>query len=198
MFHPGYAVPHFGRVFVTVVAPAAAACLLTTYVIHQRICDYREAGSRPVFPRFHGKPAAAARFGLVSAAPAGFDAVSPPPEPAPRPPAPESGTPTASGRKFLGRLPADLGHEIIYIKTEGHYVRVYTTTGTTKLLMRFADAVEELSGLGMQVHRSYWVSHAHVAGPVRRDGRPVLRLTGDHLVPVSRTYVRAVQAATST
>ena len=198
LFYPGRPMPHFGMVFFTVVAPAAAACLLMMYVIHQRIRDYREAGSRPVFPRFRGKSVAAIPAGLPSDLAAGRDAVSPPPALTRSRVLPAAGIAPASGRNFVSRLPAELGDEIIYIKTEGHYLRVYTETGTSRLLMRFADAVAELSGLGMQVHRSYWVALDHVTGFVRHDNRPALLLTGGHLVPVSRTYVRAVKSATST
>ena len=197
LFYPGRAVPHFGMAFVTVVAPATAACLLMLYVIQQRIRDYREAGRRPVFPRFRGKSAGATDAGALGGAPAGLRAVSRPAEPASTRPPPEAGPTPRPVRDFVSRLPADLGDEIIYIKTEGHYLRVYTETGSSRLLMRFADAVAELAGLGMQVHRSYWVAHDHIEGLVKRDGRPALRLTGDRLVPVSRTYVRAVRAATS-
>ena len=197
MFYPGRAVPHFGMAFVTVVAPATSACLLLLYVIHQRIRDYREAGWRPVFPRFRGKSVGGTDAGSLGAAPAGGRRVSRPPEPAPNRAAPVAAPAATPVRDFLSRLPADLGDELIFIKTEGHYLRVYTDTGSTRLLMRFADAVAALAGLGMQVHRSYWVAHDHVVGLVTRDGRPALLLTGDHLVPVSRTYVRAVRAATS-
>ena len=98
---------------------------------------------------------------------------------------------------FLRRLPADARGEIIYLTTKTHYIQVYTTAGRARLLLRFADAVAELGDLGMQVHRSYWVALAQVTDMVRRDNRTVLRLTGDHEVPVSRTYLKAVKAALS-
>ena len=47
------------------------------------------------------------------------------------------------------------------------------------------------------MHRSYWVALAQVTDMVRRDNRTVLRLTGDHEVPVSRTYLNTVKAALS-
>ena len=98
---------------------------------------------------------------------------------------------------FLQRLPVDVPGDLIYLQTENHYIHVYTSAGSCRVLFRFADAVAELGGRGMQVHRSYWVAHRHVIGVVRRDNRMMLRLTGDHAVPVSRTYLPAVNAALS-
>ena len=107
----------------------------------------------------------------------------------------EPGTAPAPGARFLDRLPEKLGRDLVYLKTADHYVEAVTTSGSTLVLMRFVDAVAELDGAdGLRVHRSYWVASRHVAGSARRHGRTVLRLTGDHEVPVSRTYMAAVRA----
>ena len=97
--------------------------------------------------------------------------------------------------RFLDRLPAALGRDIVYLKVRSHYVNVVTTAGSGALLMRFADAVAELGDQGMQVHRSYWVARRHVVGIKRRAERTVLLLTGGEEVPVSRTYLAAVREA---
>ena len=97
---------------------------------------------------------------------------------------------------FLGRLPPRLGRDLVYLRMADHYVEVFTTSGSTLLLMRFSDALRELDGAdGLRVHRSYWVARAHVAGAARRNGRLVLKLSGGHEAPVSRTYLAAVRAA---
>ena len=102
----------------------------------------------------------------------------------------------APGARFLDRLPENLGRDLIYLKTADHYVEAVTTAGSTLVLMRFADAVAELDGVGgLRVHRSYWIASNHVEGAARRNGRTTLRLTGGHEVPVSRTYMAAVRAA---
>ncbi len=102
----------------------------------------------------------------------------------------------APGARFLDRLPEKLGRDLIYLRTADHYVEAFTTAGSTLVLMRFVDAVAELEGAGgMQVHRSYWVAGRHVEGSARRRGRTVLRLSGGHEVPVSRTHMAAVRAA---
>jgi len=97
--------------------------------------------------------------------------------------------------RFLDRLPESGSRDVVYLHVNGHYINVVTTTGAYVILMRFADAVAELGDLGLQVHRSYWVALRHVTGALRRDERTVLRVTGDHEVPVSRTYIAAVRAA---
>ena len=97
--------------------------------------------------------------------------------------------------RFLDRLPPEVGRDVIYLKVSGHYITVVTTAGSGILLMRFADAVAELEGAGMQVHRSFWVAYRHVTAVEQRDGRTVVCLTGGEVVPVSRTFVAAVRAA---
>ena len=96
---------------------------------------------------------------------------------------------------LLRLLPERLGTDLIYIKSEDHYLEVHTTVGSSLVKMRFSDAVAELSDRGLQVHRSYWVALRHVTRSVRSGKRTLLRLTGDHRVPVSVTHLPAVRAA---
>ena len=109
-----------------------------------------------------------------------------------QPEAPQAGRPV----RFLGRLPPRLGRDLVYLRMADHYVEVFTTSGSTLLLMRFSDALRELDGAdGLRVHRSYWVARTHVSGAARRNGRLILKLSGGHEAPVSRTYLAAVRAA---
>ena len=96
---------------------------------------------------------------------------------------------------LLKLLPERLGTDVIYIKSEDHYLEVHTTVGSSLIKMRFSDAVAELSDRGIKVHRSYWVATSHVTRSVRSGKRTLLRLTGDHKVPVSVTHMPAVRAA---
>ena len=105
------------------------------------------------------------------------------------------GLPETPGSSFFRRLPGALGRDLVYLKMSDHYVEVFTTAGHTVLLMRLGDAVAELEGLGMRVHRSYWVGHGHAERLLRRGRRRLLRLTDGHDVPVSRSYRAAVEAA---
>ena len=97
--------------------------------------------------------------------------------------------------RFLRRLSPSLSGALIYVKTNGHYIDVHTTQATSSVLMRFADAIDELGGIGMRVHRSYWVAHDQVTGWPTRNQRAMVRITGHGDVPVSRTYLTAVRAA---
>ena len=96
---------------------------------------------------------------------------------------------------LLKLLPERLGTDLIYVKSEDHYLEVHTTVGSSLIKMRFSDAVAELSDRGIQVHRSYWVATSHVTRSMRSGKRTLLRLTGDHKVPVSVTHMPAVRAA---
>jgi len=92
--------------------------------------------------------------------------------------------------RFLDRLPAAVGTDLIALEMEDHYVRAHTALGSELVLMRMRDAVAELDGIeGEQVHRSWWVARGAVAD-VKRDGRN-LRLVLDNGLeaPVSRANV---------
>lgn len=107
----------------------------------------------------------------------------------------ESGSTAAPQSWFFDRLPEMMGRDVVYLNVCGHYINVVTTTGSCLILMRFADAMAALGDLGLQVHRSYWVAYRHITGILRRDERTLVRVTGPHEVPVSRTHLTAVRAA---
>ena len=60
-----------------------------------------------------------------------------------------------------------LDEDVAFVRVSGHYIDVVTTSGTTVLMMRLADAVIALGGRGMQTHRSYWVAFRHMRRLVR-------------------------------
>ena len=92
--------------------------------------------------------------------------------------------------RLLERLqPSMQTARILALKSEGHYLRVFTDKGSDLILMRLKDAIPETAPIdGMQVHRSWWL--AKRAGMERRntDGRIELKLGDDNWVPISRTY----------
>lgn len=96
--------------------------------------------------------------------------------------------------RLFARLPDTLGKDIVYLRVTGHYLNVTTTRRSYIVLMRFADAVEAMGDLGMQVHRSFWVAHRHVVCLTKCEDRTVVRVTGGHEIPVSRTYLDAVRS----
>ena len=102
---------------------------------------------------------------------------------------------SAAARRFFDRLPDEIGRDIIYLSAAAHYVDVITSAGSASILLRFSDAVSELGDLGIRVHRSHWVAYRHIKQAIRRDGRTMLRLSGDHEVRVGRNFLPAVRAA---
>jgi hypothetical protein len=92
--------------------------------------------------------------------------------------------------KFLERLPLKLrGAEVWAVEAEDHYLRLHTSKGQDLILLRLADAVDELEGIeGLQVHRSWWVARDAITDARRGDGRATLTLKDGAEVPVSRTY----------
>lgn len=103
---------------------------------------------------------------------------------------------TLSGPTLLRRLPPELRGALIRLSMNDHYVEVETTKGATLVLLRFADALEELGDAkGLQVHRSHWVATDAVTS-ARRDGsRLFLTLSTGQEIPVSRTYRNAARDA---
>ncbi|WP_128891726.1 LytTR family DNA-binding domain-containing protein [Erythrobacter sp. HKB08] len=91
------------------------------------------------------------------------------------------------GPRFIERLPAHLGSDLIALEMEDHYVRAHTALGSELVLMRLRDAVAELDGIeGEQVHRSWWVAR-HAVEDVRREGRNIRLVLPNGLeAPVSR------------
>lgn len=97
---------------------------------------------------------------------------------------------------FLSRLPPRLGHDILCLEMEDHYVRVHTRTGSDLLLMRMRDAVAELNGVdGLQVHRSWWVARSAVVAVRRQDKSATLVLANGIEAPVARDRMPILRAA---
>jgi DNA-binding LytR/AlgR family response regulator len=84
--------------------------------------------------------------------------------------------------------PADLD-SLLAIHAEQHYIQVITRAGQELVLYRLSDAVSQLPDvLGIQVHRSWWVSRQAIES-VRTSGRKMhIRLCNGLEVPVSAPY----------
>jgi LytTr DNA-binding domain len=94
---------------------------------------------------------------------------------------------------FLARIKPELGSTVLALAAEQHYLRVYTTLGSDLILYRFADAVRELGGRGVQVHRSYWVAKDAGASTEIDATKAQIVLKNGLKVPVSRTYKMAAR-----
>lgn len=96
---------------------------------------------------------------------------------------------------FQKRLPIDVRAPLVRIEAQDHYLNVVTTKGSTLILMRLGDAISELSGLGLQVHRSHWIALDAVQKHRRDKGRDLMVMKDGHEVPVSRSFRPSAQDA---
>lgn len=103
-------------------------------------------------------------------------------------PAPEPEPPTPMPR-LVARLEPQVQGDLLSMSVRNHYVDVQTTRGTGSVLMRFSDAISEVSPVdGAQIHRSHWVAWAAVAAVEKEDGKLFLRLHSGSRIPVSRNH----------
>lgn len=98
--------------------------------------------------------------------------------------------PTIGPARFLKRLKPTLGTRLIRLSMQDHYVEAVTDKGNQLILMRFADALDELDGIeGWRIHRSHWVAEAGLAALKRDGGKAMIITTDGAELPVSRTYM---------
>lgn len=92
--------------------------------------------------------------------------------------------------RLYRRLPVTAKSSVIHLTVNDHYVLATLEDGQThRLLMRLADAVDELDTVdGFCVHRSHWVLRSAIDEVYRQKGRDMLRLTSGTEIPISRTY----------
>lgn len=91
-----------------------------------------------------------------------------------------------SVRHWRTALPAELGGDVIAVKSELQYLRVWTTRGSALVLGSLQEVEDAEGGAGMRVHRSWWVHARHVR-TVRRSGEAAIcELSDGREVPVSR------------
>lgn len=110
-------------------------------------------------------------------------------------PAAEEAPMKPEGDAFLRRLPIEFRGSLVRIEAQDHYLNVVTAKGQTLVLMRLGDAIAELEGRGLQVHRSHWIATDAVTKSRRENGRDVLVMADAAEVPVSRSFRGAVQEA---
>jgi LytTr DNA-binding domain len=92
------------------------------------------------------------------------------------------------GPDFFRRIPPALGHDLLALEMEDHYLRIHTMVGSDLILLRMRDALGELGPKrGRQVHRSWWVADGAVSA-TERGARPQLVLRNGLKVPVSKSF----------
>jgi len=95
----------------------------------------------------------------------------------------------------MDRLPRDICGPIQHLATEDDYTRVKTSKGSSTMLLRFSDALPEVTPTpGLEIHRSNWVSYDAIDKAERRGDAAQLILTNGSRVPVRRGHVPRLRA----
>jgi len=101
-----------------------------------------------------------------------------------RGPAIETAAPAVPAPRSAGPDP------VLCLQMEDHYVRVHRLSGSKLELLPLQEAIARFGGAdGLQVHRSWWVAGAAIAGAERDARNWRLRLTNGLAVPVARNRV---------
>lgn len=70
-----------------------------------------------------------------------------------------------SNISFMTKLPADIYATPMLLQAQEHYIHVTTQNGSTLVLYKFGQALNELPpSLGLQTHRSFWVAYDNIQG----------------------------------
>ena len=91
-----------------------------------------------------------------------------------------------SVRSWREALPRELGDDVMAVKSELQYLRVWTTRGAALVLGSLQEVEDEEGSAGMRVHRSWWVHARHVRTVVRRGEAAICELSDGREVPISR------------
>ena len=109
---------------------------------------------------------------------------------------PQKDTALRTVPNFFSLLPSKIGNDVVYLKAELHYVRVVTGLGEALVLFNLKDAIKAMERVagGIQTHRSYWVSAAHIASlATEKEGKFILT-RNNQKVPVSRRRLAETKA----
>jgi hypothetical protein len=91
-----------------------------------------------------------------------------------------------SVRSWREALPKELGDDVMAVKSELQYLRVWTTRGAALVLGSLQEVEDEEGSAGMRVHRSWWVHARHVRTLGRRGEAAICELSDGREVPISR------------
>ena len=91
-----------------------------------------------------------------------------------------------SVRSWREALPRELGDDVIAVKSELQYLRVWTNRGAALVLGSLQEVEDEEGSTGMRIHRSWWVHARHVRTVRRRGEAAICELSDGREVPISR------------
>lgn len=92
--------------------------------------------------------------------------------------------------RLFDRIDAVDGARLVKVSSDNHHVRILTDDWVEhRILMRLRDAVAEIDvEKGICVHRSHWVALHMIDGIEVVDGKEVVRLGSDCIVPIGPKY----------
>lgn len=98
--------------------------------------------------------------------------------------------------RLLERLSIAGKTEILALKAEDHYTRVYTTDREHLIYVMFKEAIREMDNRqGLQVHRSYWVCSDAIEAYIEKGHKANVRLKNGQNIPVSRSFRQAIKTS---
>ena len=98
-----------------------------------------------------------------------------------------------SAPAFFELISEEKRGEVILLKSELHYVQVVTKQGRSLILYSLKNAIRELEKVdGLQPHRSYWVSRAHIVSTKKNGREGQIVMSNGMIVPVSRARVQEI------
>ena len=101
----------------------------------------------------------------------------------------------AVARSWRSAIPRELGDDLIAVKSELQYLRVFTARGSA-LILGALQEIEDAEGQnGMRVHRSWWVHTQHIQAVQKKGDAAVCVLSDGRKIPVSRRRKADVLAA---
>lgn len=94
------------------------------------------------------------------------------------------------------KIPHHLGHDVVTVRAQDHYVEVTTTKGNTMILTRLSDAAAQLEQHAcLRIHRSWLMNLSHVVRIEQGANGPEITMTNDQRIPVGRRYRAAFDEA---
>lgn len=97
-------------------------------------------------------------------------------------------------RGFLANIPKENIEDIFMIKANENYIEVYFKENTEMIQYRLKNAILEMpADLGLQVHRSYWVSKKFIVKLEKKNKKMIIYLKNGIQVPVGSSYQKYVE-----
>jgi hypothetical protein len=101
----------------------------------------------------------------------------------------------AAVTSWRAAIPRELGDDLIAVKSELQYLRVFTARGSALILGALQEIEDAEGQTGMRVHRSWWVHAQHIHAVRKKGDAAVCVLSDGREVPVSRRRKADVLAA---